>query len=336
MEGILFPRGVVEGKEGLDAYRARGGYQALEKALKQMSPRDVLQEIDASGLRGRGGAGFPTGKKWAFTADTPETPRYVILNGGEDEPGSKKDRILMENVPHLVLEGVILTAYAVGASKAYLYINAEYKDAIQSMQDALDEAVKLGYVGARIGGKDFNLEIEFFPAPHDYVAGEDSAVIEVIEGKKPMPRQKPPFPATAGLYGKPTAVNNVETLANVAPIILRGAAWYRGFGTAESPGTMVFSLNEEVNRPGVYELPFGTPLRYLIEDLGGGTRDGKKIKAVLPGGPSSAFLTGDQLDTALDHNSVRAAGSSIGCGVIGIVTEGECIVEEALKIAEFF
>lgn len=336
MEGILFPRGVVEGRESLEAYRSRGGYQALEKALKQLAPRDVLGTIDASGLRGRGGAGFPTGKKWAFTADTAETPRYVILNGGEDEPGSKKDRILMENVPHLVLEGVILAAYAVGATKAYLYINAEYKDAIQSMQDALAEAAKLGFVGERIGGKDFNLEIEFFPAPHDYVAGEDSAVIEVIEGKKPLPRQKPPFPATAGLYGKPTAVNNVETLANVAPIVLRGAAWYRGFGTAESPGTMVFSLNDEVNRPGVYELPFGTPLRHLIEDLGGGTRDGKKIKAVLPGGPSSAFLTGDQLDTALDHNSVRAAGSSIGCGVIGIVTEGQCIVEQALNIAEFF
>jgi NADH-quinone oxidoreductase subunit F len=336
MEGILFPRGVVEGRESLDAYRARGGYEALHRALKQLAPRDVLGEIEASGLRGRGGAGFPTGKKWAFTADTPETPRYVILNGGEDEPGSKKDRILMENVPHLVLEGVILAAYAVAASKAYLYINAEYKEAIQSLQDALAEAKKLGYVGERIGGKEFNLEIEFFPAPHDYVAGEDSAVIEVIEGKKPLPRQKPPFPATAGLYGKPTAVNNVETLANVAPIILRGAAWYRGFGTAESPGTMVFSLNDEVKRPGVYELPFGTPLRYLIEELGGGTRDGKKIKAVLPGGPSSAFLTGDQLDTALDHNSVRAAGSSIGCGVIGIVTEGRCIVEQALKIAEFF
>jgi NADH-quinone oxidoreductase subunit F len=336
MEGILFPRGVAEGRESLDAYRARGGYQALEKALKQLSPREILQEIDASGLRGRGGAGFPTGKKWAFTADTPETPRYIILNGGEDEPGSKKDRVLMENVPHLIIEGIILAAYAVGASKAYLYINAAYKDAIKSMEDALAEAKHLGYVGEGIGGKDFNLEIVFAPAPHEYVAGEDTAVIEVIEGKKPLPRQKPPFPATAGLFGKPTAVNNVETLANVAPIILRGAEWYRGFGTAESPGTMVFSLDEKVNRPGVYELPFGTPLRHLIEQCGGGTRDNKKIKALLPGGPSSAFLTGEQLDVALDHNSVRAAGSSIGCGVIGIVTEGSCIVEEALKIAEFF
>ncbi|HEX9444013.1 MAG TPA: NADH-ubiquinone oxidoreductase-F iron-sulfur binding region domain-containing protein [Candidatus Binatia bacterium] len=336
MEGILFPRGVVEGRESLAAYRARGGYGALEKAVKQLSPAQVLQEVADAGLRGRGGAGFPTGKKWSFTAEAPEMPHYVVLNGGEDEPGSKKDRVLMENLPHLVLEGLILTAFAVKASQAYLYINAAYKEAIQSMEAALAEAKNAGYAGERIAGGDFNLEIVFVPAPHNYVAGEDTAALEVIEEKKPWPRQKPPFPATAGLFGKPTAVNNVETLANVAPIVARGAKWYRGFGTAESPGTMIFSLNDDVERPGVYELPFGTPLRYLIEECGGGARDGKKIKAVLPGGPSSAFITADQLDVALDHNSVRAAGSSIGCGVIGIVAEGSCIVEETLRIAEFF
>jgi NADH-quinone oxidoreductase subunit F len=336
MSGILFPCGVVEGREGLEAYRARGGYAALDKALKQLSSDQVMQEVADSGLRGRGGAGFPTGKKWAFTAESPETPHYVVLNGGEDEPGSKKDRLLMENLPHLVLEGIVLTAYAVKASKAYLYINAAYKDAIQSMLDALAEAKQSGYCGERILGSDFSLEVLLTPAPHEYVAGEDTAALEVIEDKKPLPRQKPPFPAAAGLFGKPTAVNNVETLANVPPIIAKGATWYRGFGTPESPGTMIFSLSDEVKRPGVYELPFGTPLRYLIEECGGGTRDGKKIKAILPGGPSSAFLRADQIDVALDHNSVRAAGSSIGCGVVGIVTEGSCIVEEALRIAEFF
>src|SRR4051812_8695267 len=204
MDGVLFPRGIAEGKESFAAYRGRGGYQALEKALQQLSPRQVLQEIDSAGLRGRGGAGFPTGKKWAFTADTPATPRYVILNGGEDEPGSKKDRLLMENVPHLVLEGVILAAYAVGAAKAYLFINAEYKDAIGAIEEALAEAKQAGFAGERILGTDFTVEIVFVPAPHNYVAGEDSAVLEVIEGKKPLPRQKPPFPATAGLYGQPT------------------------------------------------------------------------------------------------------------------------------------
>ena len=232
MEGILFPRGVVEGREGLTEYRARGGYVALEKALKQLSPAQVLQEVADSGLRGRGGAGFPTGKKWSFTAESPDTSRYVVLNGGEDEPGSKKDRLLLENLPHLVLEGVILASYTVKASKAYLYINAAYKDAIHSMESAVAEAKQAGYAGERILSSDFNLEILFTPAPPNYVAGEDTAALEVIEEKKPLPRQKPPFPATAGLFGKPTAVNNVETLANVAPIVARGAKWYREIGRA--------------------------------------------------------------------------------------------------------
>lgn len=336
MQGILFPRGVVEKREGLKEYRSRGGYAALEKTLKDLSPEAVIQAINEAGLRGRGGAGFPAGEKWSFTRECVEQPHYVVLNGGEDEPGSKKDRLLMENLPHLVLEGVILAAYAVKASRAYLYINAEYKEATRSVGDALAEARQAGYCGERIAGSDFSLEILFTPAPPDYVAGEDTAALEVIEQKPPLPRQKPPFPATAGLFGKPTAMNNVETLANVPLIIARGAKWYRTFGTPESPGTMIFSLNEEVKRPGIYELPFGTPLRYLIEVCGGGVRDGKRIKAVLPGGPSSAFLPADQIDLPLDHSSVRAAGSSIGCGVVRLITEGSCIVEEVLRIAEFF
>jgi NADH-quinone oxidoreductase subunit F len=336
MEGILFPRGVVEEREDLKKYQARSGYKALEKALKGLSPQSVIQEITESGLRGRGGAGFPTGKKWAFTLECAGQPHYVVLNGGEDEPGSKKDRLLMENLPHLVIEGVILTSYAVGATNAYLYINREYEVANQSMAQALAEAKDAGCCGEKILGSDFSLDIAFVAAPPNYVAGEDSAALEVIEGKQPLPRQKPPFPATAGLYGKPTVVNNVETLANVPPIIARGAQWYRTFGTPESPGTMIFSLNEELNRPGVYELSFGTPLRVLIEEYGGGVKGGRPIKAILPGGPSSAFLPPDKIDTPLDHNSVRAAGSSIGCGVVNLVTEGTCIVEEVLRIADFF
>ena len=336
MQGILFPHGVAEGRESLQAYRSRGGYEALAKTLKSLSPGQILQEIADSGLRGRGGAGFPAGKKWAFTAESAETPHYVVLNGGEDEPGSKKDRLLMENLPHLVLEGLILASYAVKASTAYLYINALYEEATRSMSDALAEAKSAGYWGDRIGGGDFSLDIMLSPAPANYVAGEDTAALEVIEGKKPLPRQKPPFPATAGLFGKPTAVNNVETLANVAPIIARGAKWYRSFGTAESAGTMIFSLNEEVHRPGIYELPFGTPLRYLIEECGGGVKNGIRIKAIQPGGPSSAFLPGEKIDVPLDHNSVREAGSAIGCGVVHPITTESCIVEETLKIAEFF
>jgi NADH-quinone oxidoreductase subunit F len=335
MQGILFPRGVAEGREELDDYRARGGYEALVKAVKD-TPENLIREISDAGLRGRGGAGFPTGKKWALTRERPEQPHYLVMNGGEDEPGSIKDRLLMENLPHLVLEGVILAAYAIGASKAYLYINANYKAATESVTDALAEAQTAGYYGQSILGSNFSLDVEITPAPHNYVAGEDTAALEVIEGKKPLPRQKPPFPVTVGLFGKPTSVNNVETLANVGPIILRGASWYRGFGTADSPGTMIFALNEDVHRPGIYELPFGTPLRHLIEDCGGGLKSGKKIKAVMPAAPSSAFLTADKIDTPLDHRSMREAGSALGCGVVRLIGAGTCIVEEVLKISEFF
>src|SRR6266850_48114 len=229
MEGILFPHGVPEGRESLSAYRSRGGYEALGKAL-QASPEELIKIVSDAGLRGRGGAGFPTGKKWQFTREAPEQPRYLIVNGGEDEPGSKKDRVLLENLPHLVLEGAILGAYAIGATKIYLYINAQYDAATQSINDAIAEAKNAGYLGKNILGRGFDLDIEVTAAPHNYVAGEDTAVIEVIEGKKAWPRQKPPFPVTVGLFGKPTLVNNVETLANVAPIALRGADWYRKFG----------------------------------------------------------------------------------------------------------
>jgi NADH-quinone oxidoreductase subunit F len=335
MEGILFPHGVPESREGLEQYRARGGYKALADAVG--GPREeIIKVISDAGLRGRGGAGFPTGKKWQFTLEAPGEFRYMVLNGGEDEPGSKKDRVLMENLPHLVLEGTILASYAIGAAKAYLYINARYDDVMTSINEALHEAKGEGYWGQNILGSGFSLDIEVIPAPHNYVAGEDTAALEVIEGKKPLPRQKPPFPVTVGLFGKPTAVNNVETLANVAPILLKGADWYRKFGTAESSGTMIFSLNDDVNRPGVYELPFGTSLRYLIEECGGGMKDGKKIKAIMPAAPSSAFLPADKIDTPLDHNSMREAGSALGCGVVRLIAEGSCIVEEVLKIAEFF
>jgi len=335
MEGILFPRGVPEGREGLKDYRARGGYEALAKAVKSTA-EEVIKTISDAGLLGRGGAAFPTGKKWQFTREAPQTPRYLVMNGGEDEPGSKKDRVLLENLPHLVLEGVILSAFAISATKAYLYINAKYDAAIKTVTDALAEAKSAGYWGENILGSNFSLDIEIAPAPHNYVAGEDTAALEVIEGKQPLPRQKPPFPVTVGLFGKPTSVNNVETLANVAPILLKGAEWYRKFGTPKSPGTMIFSLNDDVNRPGVYELPFGTPLRYLIEECGGGLKSGMPIKAIMPAAPSSAFLPPAKIDTPLDHNSMRDAGSSLGCGVVKLVGEGTCIVEEVLSIADFF
>jgi NADH-quinone oxidoreductase subunit F len=260
------------------------------------------------------------------------------MNGGEDEPGSRKDRVLLENLPHLVIEGVVLGAFAVGAAKAYLYINAKYETAIKSVNDALSESKASGYWGQKILGSSYDLDIEIVAAPHNYVAGEDTAVLEVIEGKKPQPRQKPPFPVTVGLFGKPTSVNNVETLANVPRILLKGADWYRSFGTKDCPGTMLFSLNEteDVKHPGIYELPFGTALRYLIEECGGGLKDGKKIKAIMPGSPSSAYLPADKIDTPLEPNAMREAGSMLGCGVVHIVREGDSIVDELVRITEFF
>jgi NADH-quinone oxidoreductase subunit F len=337
MDGILFPKGVVEGREGLKEYQDRGGYQELAKALKG-NPEDVIQLVTDAGLRGHGGAGFPTGKKWQFTREAPEQPRYLVMNGGEDEPGSRKDRVLLENLPHLVIEGVVLGSFAIGAAKAYLYINAKYETAIKSVNDALSEAKAASYWGQKILGSSYDLNIEIIAAPHNYVAGEDTAVLEVIEGKKPQPRQKPPFPVTVGLFGKPTSVNNVETLANVPRILFKGADWYRSFGTKDCPGTMLFSLNEteDVNRPGIYELPFGTPLRHLIEECGGGLKDGKKIKAIMPGSPSSAYLPADKIDTPLEPNAMREAGSMLGCGVVHIVREGDSIVDELVRITEFF
>lgn len=336
MEGILFPRGVAEGLEGLEAYRSRDGYRALERSLCELSPWAVIAELEQSGLRGRGGAGFPTARKLALTLERPETPRYVVMNGGEDEPGSSKDRVLMENVPHLVLEGVVLAAYAVQAEKAYLYINHGYEAAACALAAAMEEAREAGYWGEDVMGSGFRLEIATVAAPSNYVAGEDTAALEVIEGKEPLPRRKPPFPVTAGLFGKPTLVNNVETLANIAPIVAKGPEWYRSFGSGESPGTMIFSLGEEMERPGVYELPLGTPLRYLLEECGGGLKGGRRIKAVLPGGPSSGFLPPEGIDVPLDHASLRNAGSSIGCGVVKVLAEGDSVLDELARIADFF
>ena len=257
---ILFPEGQPTTLETFQEYRASGGYEAVRK---NPSPAAILQEVTSSGLRGRGGAGFPVGKKWGIAAETGISPRYVVCNAGEDEPGSFKDRTLMEHRPHLVLEGIILAARAIQAEQAFLYINETYDDCFARMSTAIEEAVRAGYAGP--------IRLTTHRAPTVYVAGEDSASLEVLEGKPPLPRPKPPYPAAAGLFGKPTVVNNVETLANIAPIVRNGASWFRTYGTAESPGTMIFCLGEEMNHPGAYELPCGTSLRHLYEEIGART-----------------------------------------------------------------
>lgn len=334
--GILLPDGKISGEESLGEYMARGGYEAVRRIAEGLTPLGVIQEVVASGLQGRGGAGFPTGKKWELGVASPASPRYVVANGGEDEPGSVKDRLLMENHPHLVVEGLLLSAFAVGAETAYLYVNRTLDKAIARLEGALHEARGRRFVGAAVLGTSLQVEVNLCKAPTEYVAGEDTAALEVIEGKSPLPRQKPPYPTTAGLFGQPTVVNNIETVANIPAIIRNGADWYRQHGTSESPGTMLFSLGEEVVRPGVYELPLGTPLQFLIYECGGGPHWNSGLKAVLPGGPSSAFLLPDQLDTPLDHRSMREAGSALGCGVVRLIPQGACMVEEVLRIAEFF
>jgi len=317
---ILFPQGRPTHRETFQEYRAAGGYQPTTK--------NILEEVTDSGLRGRGGAGFPVGRKWAIAATTPADSRYVVCNAGEDEPGSFKDRVLLEHRPHLVLEGMILAARAISAPHAYLYLNETYDDCFSRMTSAIDEARSAGYLDG--------LTVTIKQAPTVYVAGEDSATLEVLEGREAKPRQKPPYPAVSGLFGKPTVVNNVETLANIPPIVRNGSAWFRNFGTVESPGTMIFCLGDEMNHPGAYELPMGTPLRQVFENAGGGLTGDAKLKAILPGGPSCAFLTADQLDVALDPESLKHVGSTLGCGVMRFYPEGACMVEETLRIAQFF
>jgi NADH-quinone oxidoreductase subunit F len=312
---ILFPEGRPIRRESFDEYRAHGGYTPIQK--------DILQEVIDSGIRGRGGAGFPVGKKWTIAAETPSMPRYVVCNAGEDEPGSFKDRTLLEYRPHLVLEGMILAARAIRAEEAILYLNETYEDCFAKTRLAIDDARA-------------DIKLTIHRAPTVYVAGEDSATLEVIEGREPKPRQKPPYPATAGLFGKPTVVNNVETLANIPAIVRNGASWFRKHGTGEHPGTMLFCLGGEMTNPGLYELPLGTSLRHLYEGLGGSLKSGKALKAILPGGPSCAFLTPDKLDVQLDPDSLKRAGSTLGCGVMRFYDEDACMVDEALRIAKFF
>jgi len=317
---ILFPEGKPTHHETFDEYCAAGGYQPVTK--------NILDEVAASGLRGRGGAGFPVVSKWTIAAQTEADTRYVVCNAGEDEPGSFKDRVLLEYRPHLVLEGTVLAARAISAERVYFYVNETYDDCFARLTLAIEEASAAGFL--------HGITVTVHRAPTVYVAGEDSAALEVLEGKAPKPRQKPPYPAVAGLYGKPTVVNNVETLANIPPIARNGASWFRSYGTPETPGTMIFCLDHEMNCPGAYELPLGAPLPQLYENLGNGLKSGKKLKAILPGGPSSAFLPPDQLDIALDPESLKRAGSSLGCGVMRFYAEGTCMVEETLRIAQFF
>ena len=270
------------GAVDIHAYRKDGGYQALEKVLRQNKPLEVIEEIKQSGLRGRGGAGFPTGKKWEMVAVHRETERYFVCNAGEHEPGTFKDRHLLRHNPHQLVEGIAIGAFAVGARESFIFTNGAFAEEIELVKQAIRDAQRLGFLGSNILGTGFSCDIQIFIGPDTYVAGEETALLEAMQGREAKPKHKPPFyPTVYGLYGKPTVVNNVETLSNIPHILSHGVEWFRSFGTKTCPGTMLFSISGDVNRPGVYELPLGIPLRRLIDDYGGGVKDRRALKARL-------------------------------------------------------
>lgn len=333
---VLFRHRDVENIRDMDVYLAHDGYQALEKALKEMPPDAVSNEVKAAGLRGRGGAGFPAGVKWSFIPKN-ITPKYVVVNADESEPGTFKDREIMEGNPHQFIEGVALCAYAVGAETAYIYGRGEFKSLFNTiLQKAVDEAYKRGFLGKNILDSDFSLDIYLHLGAGAYICGEETALLNSLEGLMGQPRSRPPFPAVEGLYAKPTVINNVETLANVPPIILHGANWYKQYGTERSPGTKIFCLSGRVNKPGNYELPLGTPIRYLIEVCGGGVIDGKAVKGILPAGASSSIMGPDKIDTPMDYEAMAAAGAMLGSASFIILDEMVDGVWAAEKNIKFF
>lgn len=318
--------------ESLDEALATGAYEALHKVLEQGNPDAVIDEITKSGLRGRGGGGFPCGVKWKFTAANKGGKSYVVCNGDEGDPGAFMDRSVMEGDPHKLLEGMAIAGYAIGADEAYIYVRAEYPLAIHRLRVAIKQAEERGYLGKNIMGSDFNFEIHIKEGAGAFVCGEETALIASIEGERGMPRPKPPFPANKGLFGRPTLINNVETLANVSTIILKGADWFSAMGTEKSKGTKTFALTGEVNNTGLIEVPMGTTLREIVFDIGGGIRNGKKFKAVQIGGPSGGCLTEEHLDLPMDYDNLIAAGAMVGSGGLVVMNEDTCIVE----VARFF
>lgn len=318
--------------EELDEALCVGGYEALARVLDEQTPEDVIKTITDSGLRGRGGGGFPTGRKWQFTAMAQNDKKYVVCNGDEGDPGAFMDRSIMEGDPHKLIEGMAIAAYAIGADEGYIYVRAEYPMAIKRLRIAIKEAEERGYLGESILGSNMNFTIHIKEGAGAFVCGEETALLASIEGERGMPRPKPPFPANKGLFGKPTLINNVETFANVPLIIKNGAQWFRSFGTEKSAGTKTFALTGEVNNTGLIEVPMGTTLREIIFEIGGGIRNGKKFKAAQIGGPSGGCLTEAHLDLPMDYDSLIQAGAMVGSGGLVVMNEDTCIVE----VARFF
>jgi len=332
---VLRNAGVID-PTNIEEYIARDGYIALAKVLNEMKPVDVVETIKESGLRGRGGAGFPTGLKWEFTMKTDADQKYVICNADEGEPGTFKDRLIMEGDPHALVEAMIIAGYAVGATKGYIYIRGEYYGSIQNIQKAIKDAYEYGLLGEDIMGSGFTFHLSVRLGAGAYVCGEETALMESIEGKAGRPRLKPPYPPVSGLYSKPTVINNVETFVNVPQIILKGADWFKSIGTENSSGTKVFSLCGNIINRGIVEAPMGTTVRDLIYKYGGGIANGKSLKMVQTGGTAGTFIGPDKLDVPLDFDSMKNYGVSLGSGVILVIDEDSCAVDVLKNAMEFF
>jgi NADH:ubiquinone oxidoreductase subunit F (NADH-binding)/(2Fe-2S) ferredoxin len=321
--------------ESIDEYIAREGYAALEKVIFEMTADEVIDELKKSGLRGRGGAGFPTGMKWQFTKNTVADQKYIVCNADEGDPGAYMDRSTCEGDPHSVLEAMTIAGKTVGANQGYIYIRAEYPLAIERLEGAIAQAREYGLLGQNILGSDFSFDIELRLGAGAFVCGEETALLASIEGKRGMPIPRPPFPAVKGLWGKPTVINNVETWANIPMIIIKGAEWFASIGTADSKGTKVFALTGKINNSGLIEVPMGTTLREIIYDIGGGIRGGKKFKAAQTGGPSGGVITEEFLDTPIDYASLQAIGSMMGSGGMIVMDEDDCMIDVTKFYLEF-
>jgi bidirectional [NiFe] hydrogenase diaphorase subunit len=331
---VLANSGIVN-PERIESYIAADGYLALHEVLNEMSPKDVVETMTKSGLRGRGGAGFPTGLKWGTVAKSPGAKKYVICNADEGDPGAFMDRSVLESDPHSVLEGMAIAAYAVGADQGYLYVRAEYPLAIARLQLAIKQAKQMSLLGAGIFESPFNFNVEIRIGAGAFVCGEETALMMSVEGKRGTPRPRPPFPAESGLFGCPTLLNNVETFANVPAIYRNGAEWFAGIGTEKSKGTKVFALAGKIKNTGLIEVPMGTPLRTIVEEMGGGAPDGGKIKAVQTGGPSGGCIPSQHLDTPVDYESLGKLGSIMGSGGMIVMDEGTRMVDVARFFMEF-
>ena len=322
----------------LSEYRRAGGYEALDKALQRLSPEDVRNQVTESNLRGRGGAGFPTGKKWSFVpqGDDAPTPKYLVVNADEMEPGTFKDRLLLEGDPHQMIEAVILSAYAIGASQAYIFLRGEYVTAARVLRQAIAEAKDAGLLGHRIRDTDFSLELHLHMSAGRYICGEETALLSALEGRRALPRTKPPYPQAAGLWGYPTVVNNVETLCNVPHIVAHGGDWFQSLSHTDDGGTKIYGVSGRVRKPGLWELPMGTTAREIIEEHAGGMRDGYRFRGLLPGGASTDFIVAEHLDLPLDFSGLSKAGSRLGTGTMIILDDHTCPVGMCLNMERFF